>query len=326
MTIQYSKKRCRFAAFATIFLLIFITGIVGLSSAQTTENGNGLLGNGIINVIWGPLTLIVPIVIAYIAFRENKRLLQLVEDIAFRFNQSPSLQDQLGTSEDIINLQKNEDPKELKRVQRAVRNTDRSSKASAPDKVIADIYKLHEDENIDEAIKRWRDRAIDLEGTDDNRAAEAWYSVGYLYIRKLEEGSLSADDKLGAIANAVHAYDQAIRLNRDYAEAYCKRGGIKSNWGEYESALADYDAAIDLNREYTEAYYNRGKVRATLGEYELALEDYNAAINLKSDYAEAYCERGTAKVKLGDSTKALDDYNVAPPSKSGVYRSLLQPR
>ena len=287
MTIQYSKKRCRFAAFATILLLIFITGIVGLLSAQTTENGNGLLGNGIIqevfNVIWDPLMLIATIamiVIACIALRGDKRLLRLVEYIVSR--QSPSLEDQLRTGEDITNLQENEGSKELKRIQRVVRHTEQSSKASVPDKDMADIFKLHEDENIDEAIKRWRDRAIDLEGKDDNRAAEAWYSVGYLYIRKLEEGSLSADDKLDAIANAVHGYDQAIRLNRDYAEAYYKRGGIKSNWGEYESALADYDAAIDLNGKYTEAYYNRGKVRATLGKYELALADYDAAIDLKS--------------------------------------------
>ena len=43
------------------------------------------------------------------------------------------------------------------------------------------------------------------------------------------------------IRESVFAFDQAIRLKPDYAEAYYNRGVAKSRLGEYEAALADYD-------------------------------------------------------------------------------------
>ena len=50
----------------------------------------------------------------------------------------------------------------------------------------------------------------------------------------------------GALAD----YDQAIRLNPAYVDAYNNRGVVRSDRGDADGAIADYDQAIRLNPEY----------------------------------------------------------------------------
>ena len=63
---------------------------------------------------------------------------------------------------------------------------------------------------------------------------------------------------------------------------------VRSNLGDYESAIVDFDAAIRLNSDYAEVYNNRGNVRVCQGDYESAIVDFDAAIRLNPDYAQAY--------------------------------------
>ena len=39
-------------------------------------------------------------------------------------------------------------------------------------------------------------------------------------------------------------FDEAIKLNSDYVNAYYRRGTAKRKLGRYESSAADYDKAI----------------------------------------------------------------------------------
>ena len=52
------------------------------------------------------------------------------------------------------------------------------------DRAIARAYSLQDEGRIEEAIEKWRSIANVAEGIDDDLAAHAWFSVGYL----LEEG------------------------------------------------------------------------------------------------------------------------------------------
>ena len=134
------------------------------------------------------------------------------------------------------------------------------------------------------------------EESDNEQAAIAWFSVGYL--------SQDPDAK-------ILAYDQAIRLKPDYAAAYNNRGNAKSDLQQYKEAIADYDEAIRLKADYAKAYYNRGIAKDDLQQYKAAIADYDEAIHLKADYAVAYNNRGFAKKALGLKDKARKDFETA---------------
>ena len=109
---------------------------------------------------------------------------------------------------------------------------------------------------------------------------------------------------------AVKDYNAAIRLNPDYALAYCNRGLVKARLGQYNDAIKDYDTAIHLHSNYTDAYHHRGNSKARLGQYNNAIKDYDTVIRLNPDYT-AYYNRGLAKARLGQYNNAIKDYDAA---------------
>ena len=55
------------------------------------------------------------------------------------------------------------------------------------------------------------------------------------------------------IEGAIVDYDDAIRLNPCFCEAYCNRGMAKQKLGRYDEARLDYNMAMGTNSGYTDA-------------------------------------------------------------------------
>ncbi len=109
---------------------------------------------------------------------------------------------------------------------------------------------------------------------------------------------------------AISDFNQAIKLKYDYAEAYSNRGLAKSNLGDNQEAILDCNQAIKLKPE-AEAYNNRSLAKFNLGHNQEAILDCNQAIKLKPDYANAYYNRGLAKSNVGNYQEAIADFNQA---------------
>ena len=107
-----------------------------------------------------------------------------------------------------------------------------------------------------------------LEWSETEVAIHAFFSMGNI----LSEG--------GWVREAISAYDMALRLKPDYAEAYYNRGTAKMLIGEYETAIADFDEAIRLNPEFVEAHYNRSQTKVSLSQIEGARYDLEIALKL----------------------------------------------
>ncbi|PZV22794.1 MAG: hypothetical protein DCF12_20155, partial [Snowella sp.] len=73
---------------------------------------------------------------------------------------------------------------------------------------------------------------------------------------------------------------QPHTLSQVTAIDYYNRGLAKSDSGDYQGAIADYNQAIKLNPDYALAYCNRGNSKVNLGDYQGAIADYNQAIKL----------------------------------------------
>ena len=195
------------------------------------------------------------------------------------------------------------DPQEA---EQAVANVRENPTASLVDQVIALAVSLQQQDKREEAIEKWRAVAHISEAIDNDLAARAWFSVGYLFQK---ESETEADGL--KLEEAIAAYDEAIRLNPNYAEAYNNRGVAKKTLGRHDAAIADCDEAIRLKPDYVQAYYNRGIAKGELEQYEYAIADFDEAIRLEPNYAKAYNKRGAAKAKLGRHDAAIADYDEA---------------
>lgn len=97
----------------------------------------------------------------------------------------------------------------------------------------------------------------------------------------------------------------ANRVKLSTAKEYFLRGSNESESKNYETAIADFDDAIRLQPNYAEAFGNRGAAKFNIKDYQGALNDYNAAlkvfpenqalINLKVQAEQAIAEQAIAE-------------------------------
>jgi tetratricopeptide (TPR) repeat protein len=86
------------------------------------------------------------------------------------------------------------------------------------------------------------------------------------------------------------------------AAAYFAQGKEDRANGNYDAALANFDQAILLNRNFAEAYDSRGEVHASKGDYTRAIADYNEALRLDLKLESAANHRTIAAEKLAQET------------------------
>ena len=102
---------------------------------------------------------------------------------------------------------------------------------------------------------------------------------------------LSRGDSFAATKDYSHAillYDQAIRLDPEYAEAYNNRGYAYYWSGDSAQAIAEYSRAIELRSNYAYAYNNRGAAYMASGHPRQAISDFDRALALQPDFPQAY--------------------------------------
>ncbi|HEY6409108.1 MAG TPA: tetratricopeptide repeat protein [Ktedonobacteraceae bacterium] len=110
---------------------------------------------------------------------------------------------------------------------------------------------------------------------------------------------------------AIVAYEQAIRLDPNFAFAYIGKGTALYDLKRDEEALASYEQAIRLDPNYADAYYNKGAAFYYLTRYEEAIAAYDQAIRLDPNLAFAYYGKGMALEALKKSTEAQQAYEKA---------------
>jgi tetratricopeptide (TPR) repeat protein len=152
--------------------------------------------------------------------------------------------------------------------------------------------------------------AVETEKTAEGNRAEA-----LVFLEKGRELYRNDED-----TQAAEAFQQAIKLDPDLAEAHFRLGLAYESLGQQQQAEEAYKKAVDTYKKYlvtdenskdAEAHYNLGQTYAGLHVYGEAVREYRQATRLKPDDPDIYYDLGTALMKL-----ALYDEATAAFAKS----------
>ncbi|MDY7013696.1 MAG: tetratricopeptide repeat protein [Cyanobacteriota bacterium] len=110
---------------------------------------------------------------------------------------------------------------------------------------------------------------------------------------------------------AIDQYNQAIRLNPRFVEAFLKRAEVRYKLGDDRGTLEDCRQVLEIDPDDPDAHYYQGRARYRLGYSQSALEAYGRALSFDPQNARAYYYRGIAHNDLNNEAAALRDWQKA---------------
>jgi Flp pilus assembly protein TadD len=129
-------------------------------------------------------------------------------------------------------------------------------------------------------------------------------------------------------AEAVLAFQEAVRLDPDLAEAhfrlalgYESLGKREESESEYKKAVETYKKQLEKNSEDSEAHYNLGQTYAGLGQYSDAIREYREATKLKEDDPDIFYDLGVAHTKLAQYDAAAVAFSKSLEIDPDYYRA-----
>ncbi len=121
---------------------------------------------------------------------------------------------------------------------------------------------------------------------------------------------------------AIADFNQAIKIDPNYAKPYNNRGLAYYYKKDYDRAFADFNQALKLDPSFAIAYNNRGLAYGEKKDYDRAIADFNQALKLDPKSADTYYERGIVYDEKKDYDRAIADFNQAlklDPKSADAY-------
>lgn len=125
------------------------------------------------------------------------------------------------------------------------------------------------------------------------------------------------------ILSCTQIINSPNEINEVRSLAYYHRSESQRALRKFDEALADINEAIRLNRNWAEARYLRGLVRLDMGNRYRALDDFSDAIQVNPRFATAWLHRAVLRRSWGDQVGATADYNEALRLDAAIERSPL---
>ena len=131
--------------------------------------------------------------------------------------------------------------------------------------------------------------------------------------------------QLGKLDEAVLAFQKALSIKPNDAQAYYNMGNALKDQEKLEEAIDAYRKALSIKPDYADAYVNMGNVLTDQEKLEDAIEAYNGALSNEPDNAEAYYNIGNAlkdQEKLGEAIEAYDKALSVKPDYADAHFNL----
>ena len=128
-------------------------------------------------------------------------------------------------------------------------------------------------------------------------------------------------------ARALDAFQRAVQVGPQSAEAHNWLGVALSSKADLPAAIAEFRKAVALDPEYGRAYSNLGSALAQSGDYAEAVEVFQRALALEPNSVGAHLNLGMALREKGDLEAALEHLKgvaAAEPKHAGIQYELGQ--
>ena len=149
------------------------------------------------------------------------------------------------------------------------------------------------------------------------RKMKSWQKAGWAYENaiKIDRGFIDAYIALADVAantnkanETLETAELALGIDPDSKEALIVRSRGLALWKNYADAIDDVSYIITIDPDYFSAYFWRGTYYSDSGKPQEAVKDFGQALKLQPDYWQAIAGRADAYAKTGDKKTALDDY------------------
>ena len=151
-----------------------------------------------------------------------------------------------------------------------------------------------------------RDAVTSLADLDRSAAGQAPAESGDA-LAWFERGC-ELDAEPGQSEAAIEAYEKAIELEHDFADAYCNLGAVRYNRGQRREARRAFEACIARQADHIEANFNLASVLEEEGEDDLALTYYLRALAADSLYPDLHINLALLYEKLGRARRACEHW------------------
>ena len=201
-------------------------------------------------------------------------------------------------------------------------------------------------EEIEQALERGN-RAMDAGNYYEawqqyNQAAtlspnepRAHYGLGNAYTEKWVATARSFVSLIGAAPDpperlvemhaAIAAYERAIKLKPNFAEAYLGLGNTYDALAEVDKAIEKYQQAIHFNPHFTNAHLKLGSIYSWAEKYSEAIYEFNQVIGIDPNNLEAYERLATifwTQKKWGEAAENYEQVVRLQPGNEWAHYAL----
>jgi tetratricopeptide (TPR) repeat protein len=115
----------------------------------------------------------------------------------------------------------------------------------------------------------------------------------------------------GRVREEIEHYEQALRINPDYAQAHNNLGSALLRLGKPQEAIGQYEQALRIKPDYAEAQNNLGISLLRLGKPQGAIGHFEQALRINPNLAEAHDSLGTALAQTSRIEDAIAQFQQA---------------
>lgn len=115
----------------------------------------------------------------------------------------------------------------------------------------------------------------------------------------------------GELLKAAETYKKVIRHHRDLAVVFSNLGVVQESQHDMKAAVESYQSALQIDPGYADAHYNLGNIRLNEGDIEQAVTCYRRALETHPGHVKALGNLGFALHRMGLIEEALRCYNRA---------------
>ena len=142
--------------------------------------------------------------------------------------------------------------------------------------------------------------AMDLfKQASEIKPAVAHYSLGNAFMGK------------GRTSDAIREYQQALRIDPDYAEAHNNLASALLLTGRTSDAIAEFEQALRINPGYAQAHNNLANALVQTGRASEAIDHYKKALRITPTSASSHNNLGAALAQMGRIPEAIREVKAA---------------